>query len=394
MKKSTIISIILIIAAGLIGYGFGVERQVQKTVDVPSENGEPIAEKKEPIKIGALFPLTGDIASYGLEAQKALDMTVEEINTEGGINGREVTIVYEDERCDQQAAVTGAQKLVNIDKVKVILGAACSGPTLAVAPITEVAKVILLSPWSTSPDITTAGDYVFRLSPSDILSAKKSAELVYKTLGYKNGAIIIENTAAGVAAQNSLTESFEKLGGKIVVKENYNTGDTDMRTQILKVKNSEAEFVFLGPQIPASGALLAKQIKENGLDLYLIGNEMYGDQDLIKGAGGAAEGIVYYSPDSPEDNPKTQKFYTDFKNKYGVEIVITRYTPNIYDAVQIIADGLRKYDEDTDQIKNYLYSIKDYQGVSGQFSFDKNGDVDKDYTLMVVKNGQSVQYEK
>lgn len=380
---SKIIIWIIIIIVVAVGVWYGVGKKPAVT-----------PETKEPIKIGALFPLTGDLASYALEAQRALEMGVEEINAAGGIQGRNIKVVYEDGKCDPKEAVTGAQKLVNIDKVKIIIGEACSGATLAAAPITEATKVILLSPWSTSPKVTTAGDYVFRVTSSDTLAGKKTAELAYNTFGHKKGTVIAENTDFAQALKDSFTENFEKLGGKVVVSENYTTADTDMRTQILKVKNSEAEFVFFVPQTPTPGALLTKQAKESGLTIRFIGNEFFGDQHLLEVAGEAVENLVYYVPAGPRDDPKTQKFYDDFKNKYGIEIAITQYTPNVYDAIQLIAEGLRRYGEDTEKIRDYFYSIKDYQGVSGRFSFDENGDVDKDYTLMIVKDGKPEEYEK
>jgi len=375
-SKTIIWIIIIIIVIAAVWYG--VTRE--------STPGE-----EEPIKIGVLFPLIGDLASYGAEAQKAFDMAIEEINNEGGIDGRLLEAIYEGSQCDATAASTAGQKLINIDQVKIIVGAACSGATLAVAPITEEAEVLLISPFSTSPDITNAGDFVFRVTPSDALAGRKTAELAFDTYGHTKGAVIAENTDFSQALQKAFSENFEEKGGEIVASEDYNSDDTDLKTQILKVKESGAEVVFFAPQSPTPGALLLKQSAEIGLEARIIGNEFFGDKDLIKAAGEASEGIVYYVPASSTDNPKTEKFYNDYQEKYGEEIAITQYTPNVYDTVQLLADALNQHGEDTLKIRDYLYGIKNYEGVSGKFSFDENGDVDKDYTLMVVKDGEAIE---
>ncbi|NQU77281.1 ABC transporter substrate-binding protein [Candidatus Falkowbacteria bacterium] len=377
--SKTIIWLIIAVVV-IVGIWYGVSRKG------PGE--------EDPIKIGTLLPLTGDLASYGLEAQKAFDMAIEEINNNGGIDGQLLEAIHEDSQCDPAAATTATQKLINIDEVKIIVGAACSGATLATAPITEAAEVILISPFSTSIDITNAGDFVFRTSPSDALVAKKTAELAYDTYGHTKAAVIAENTDFSQALKKSFSENFEEMGGEIVASEDYNTDDTDLKTQILKVKESGAEVVFFAPQSPTPGALLLKQAAELGLEARIIGNEFFGDKDLISAAQEAAEDVVYYIPGTSSDSPKTAKFYSDYQEKYGEEIAIVQYTPNVYDTVQLLADALKEHGEDTAKIRDYLYGIKNYEGVSGKFSFDENGDVDKDYTLMVIKDGEAVVSEE
>ena len=139
-------------------------------------------------KIGVMFPLTGDAAIYGMPAQMSAKIAVEEINSKGGVNGRKLELIYEDSKCNPKDGNAAAQKLVNIDKVKVIIGGYCSGETLGAAPITESNEVILISPSSSSPDITKAGDFVFRLAPSDAFAGVVASDYAFNEMKSKKAA--------------------------------------------------------------------------------------------------------------------------------------------------------------------------------------------------------------
>jgi len=146
-NTSKIILWLLVIIVVIIGIWYGVSRK-------PAE--------EEPIKIGAVLPLTGTESSWGADAKEGIELAVEEINSRGGIKNKKIEIIYEDGQCKPEPAVTAAQKLINVDRVSVIIGEICSSATLAIAPITETAKVVLISPGSASPKITEAGDFIFR----------------------------------------------------------------------------------------------------------------------------------------------------------------------------------------------------------------------------------------
>ena len=346
----------------------------------------------ENIKIGVAMPLTGNAAVYGIESQEALELAKDEINSNGGINGRNITLIYEDTKCDSKEATLVAHRLIDIDKTKIIIGAACSGATLAMAPITEENKVILFSPISTSPDITNAGEYVFRNSPSDDLGAKKIADYLYKHKYYKV-AIINEQTDFSEAMAKAFKNEFTKLGGKIVAEEKFAKDSTDMRAQLLKIKESDAEVVFFIPQTPSTGAILLKQAREIGLNKTIVGNEFYHTKELLDSVGNAANGVLLFVAASP-NGEKTTEFYNKFKKRYGKEVDIKEYTPNSYDALYIISDAIKRNGLDTGKIRDYILSIKDYNGAGGVYSFDKNGDVDKDYLLMKVINNTAIEIGK
>ena len=202
MNQSTkwIVGVIVVVAVVAVGYF------------VSKGPSEPVST--EPIKIGF-----GDAATYGVDEKNATALAVEEINNAGGIKGRSLEVIYEDGKCSGKDAATAAQKLINIDGVKIILGGACSGETLSIAPIAEQNKIIIFSAFSSSPDITKAGDYIFRNSPSDLDVAKGYAQFIVSRGGYKNIAIISENTDYAGGVKKVFNEEIARLGGKIVADE-------------------------------------------------------------------------------------------------------------------------------------------------------------------------------
>jgi branched-chain amino acid transport system substrate-binding protein len=345
---------------------------------------------KEPIKIGFIGPLSGDAASYGIPIKNAIALAVEEINNTGGINGRKIEIIYEDGKCNGKDAVNAAQKLINIDKVKIILGGMCSGELLAIAPITEPAKVLLLSPSASSPDITHAGDFIFRNNPSDADGGKALAKLVREK--YTKAAIISENTDYAQALARVFVEHFRSLGGEVVAQENFDPGVKDFRTILTKIKASNPEALVINPQTEIAGGLIVKQAKELGITASLYGNTALAGTKAIETAGKYAEGmLVIDAPGLSESNPKAVKFLADYKARYGTT-TLEFYLGAAYDAVYILADGISKYGTDTEKLKDYLYSLKNYNGVIGTYGFDENGDLmGIEYTVKQIKNGKAVE---
>ena len=260
---------------------------------------QPVEEQK-PIqfqgsyKIGVMLPLTGDGAAYGLPEQKGVKIAIEEINAKGGINGRKLEAIYEDSKCNPKDGNAAAQKLVNIDRVKVIVGGACSGETLGASPITEANKVILISPSATNPDVTKAGDFVFRVAPSDAYAGVVASNYAFDELKAKKAALISESTDYAQGLRKVFRENFAKSGGEIAADETYNPEDTDFRTQVTKVKSADPDVIYLVPQAPQKGLLLVKQIKEAGLkqQQLLTAEVIIGQRDMIKENAADFEGLI------------------------------------------------------------------------------------------------------
>ncbi len=347
----------------------------------PKKTKEP-----EVIKIGAILVLTGPDAKAGQSAREGIELAVNEINSAGGIKGNLLEIVYEDDAGDPAKAVSAAKKLIDIDKVPAVIGPMWSSSVLAVAPIAEKKKVVILSPTASAPSITKAGDYIFRNTYSDVFEGTKDAEFAYKKLGYKQAAVIHINIDAGVEIVDVFQKKFEEMGGKVILREAYEPKTADFRSILLKLKDVNVDFVYL-MGYNEMGQLI-KQMREIGIRLPILSTIMVEISDVLKIAGEAAEGIVYSYPSyDPEKGGAVVKkfaetFHKEFGHKPDPEAAFS------YDAIKLLALAMKKEGFSSDDIKRGLYSIKNYYGVTGTTSFDENGDVIKPIGFKKIENGK------
>lgn len=357
---------------------------------VPTEYEKPV-QFQGSYKIGVMLPLTGDAAAYGLPIQKVIKIAADEVNSKGGVNGRKLELIYEDSRCNPKDGNAAAQKLVNIDKVKVIIGGACSGETLGAAPIVNDNKVVLISPSATSPDITTkGGDFVFRLAPSDAYAGIVASDYAYKELGAKKAAVISESTDYAQGLRRVFKENFAKLGGEIVADETYNPEDTDFRTQVTKVKAANPDVIYLVPQAPAKGVLLIKQLKEAGVNQQLLTAEVIIGRNIIKENAADVEGLIGVEAKFDDKAQRAAALLGKYKEQAKEEPPFPFYMSAGYDIIYLLADAIGKYGYDSEKIRDYLYGVKDYDGVVGKVTIDENGDPIMDYSIKQAKNGELV----
>jgi branched-chain amino acid transport system substrate-binding protein len=350
--------------------------------------------KKEPgeVKIGTIFALTGDAAKYGERAKKGVELALEEINAKGGIRRKKVKIIYEDSQGDPQKAVSSFQKLVDIDKVKFIIGPLSSPEVLAIAPIAEKKKVIILTPTASAPQITHAGDYIFRNVMSDIFDGEALAVFVFRNLKKKKAGIIYINNDFGIGLKESFKKKFDALGGSVVVEESFERRDMDFRTQLTRIKAKNVEVLFVVGYAEMGQVL--RQIKEMGIKTQIVSLSMFEDPEILKVAGDAAEGVYYtyrvFDPKSEE--PVIQQFTKRFKEKYKEDPDI--FSALSYDAMRIFAHALEKGGIDIEGCKKALHGVKNFPGVVGRTTFDTNGDVIKPIGIKMVKNGKFVWIDK
>lgn len=346
------------------------------------------AKKEENvIKIGVITPLTGEGATYGDATKKGLDLVVEEVGASGGINGKKIKLIYEDDQIKPESGVNAIQKLINVDKVPVIIGAFGSSVTLAIAPIAEKNKVVLFSASSTADAIKDAGDYIFRNVPTNSAQGKSAAEFAVNKLKVKKVAILYMNNDYGLSLKNSFEKYFAEMGGQTSVIDSYNPGDKDFKTQLGKIKNSKSDIVFYPGHYQESGLIL-KQAKEIGIKSIFIGGDGSYSPDLIKIAGNAADGSYYtiMAMGFGIADAEIAKFKAEFQKKYNQEPDV--YSAYAYDALKIIANAIPKGGYTSEGIKAALYGTRDFKGVTGITSFDKNGEVDKPFYIYVVRDGK------
>ncbi len=343
------------------------------------------------IKVGAILPLTGDGAAYGEPMQKVAQIALDEINAAGGVNGKKLEFIWEDGKCNGNDAADAANKLINVDKVQIIYGGFCSSETLAIAPIAEAAHVVVLSPASSSPDITNAGDYIFRNYPSDATQGKVLAQGAQKQ-GFKKIGILAEQNDYTLGIQKVFQDQFQQLGGTVVV-ETYLPDDTDFRTSLLKLKSDSVDALMVDPQTPAKADLIFKQLQEMDWNVKLMGNDVVaGYQDLISKYSKLVEGMVVAEFTYDKTNPAFQKLVAQFKKETGKDLPYGTYASTCYDAVYIIKEALAKVGNNADALKGYLAAINGRKGLAGTLTFDENGDPKAGHSLEIVKNGKVVAY--
>ncbi|MDO8626485.1 MAG: ABC transporter substrate-binding protein [Candidatus Magasanikbacteria bacterium] len=368
-------------AAGLALFGAGCSFTPPGEKSVTEGSYVPKTADTSPIKIGWVGPLTGDAASVGKDALTAAQLAVEEVNAAGGINGRMLELVAEDGKCNPKDAATAGNKLINVDKVPAIVGTACSGEMMAIAPTAEQNKTIMVGYCASAPTVSAAGDYIFRTYPSDVLQSKFVAEYVYNTLGKKKVATLAVLGDWGTGLKNGFEQRFKELGGEVVSSQDYVQESRDLRTQLTKAKDSQPEILFFVGYTEASIAGL-KQAKELGLNVSIIGGDAWDDTKIH--ANSFAEGIMYSVGAAPQyDLAWVEKL----KQKGATTNVCV---PRSYDNVKLLAEIMKRTGTDTAKIKDELYKVQGYQGIGGIVNMDSNGDnTSAQFQIKVVKNGKA-----
>jgi len=347
----------------------------------------PKSQVQEVISIGAVLPLTGSNAQWGGPPRDAILLAADEINGRGGILGRKLEIHVEDDQCQAANAVSAAQKLLAANKPIAIIGAICSSPTLAMAPVVEREKVVLVSPGSTNPQITTAGDYVFRTIPSDAFRGKVFAQYVH-SLGNKRVSVLYINNDGGAGNQQSFSENFRSLGGTIVSTDAYPADTQDIRAQLLIIKQQNADAVLI-VSYPGDTPIVLRQAYELGIRKPLFfQTEALDDPSVLAKAGKAANGATYILPAQPQ-GAAAQSFAQKYKARYSRDPEL--FAAEGYDSLMILAQALSSIPvPSSEALKDALYKIQNYAGASGTITFDTNGDVNKPMMIKRVENGKTI----
>ncbi|NCB19816.1 MAG: hypothetical protein EOM61_09380 [Bacteroidia bacterium] len=344
-------------------------------------------EDEKAIRFGFIGPLTGPAASYGNAQMKGIKLAVEEINKAGGISGKNLVVIYEDSQMDPNKATSAIKKLIGIDRVTAVIGATTTACTLAIADTANTNKMVLLSPSASGAKVTDAGDYVFRVSPSDTFQAVVTADFVHKQ-GLKKGAIVFTNDEWGSGLKNAFEKSFTKSGGKIVAAEGLAPGAQDFRTQLVKVKTLNPDFIYI-PLYPDESPAFLRQAKEIDVSAQIVGADNFSEKAILNTAGTTANGVIFAMPAESEEKEYTS-YLEKFKAKYNEDGSYTSAAG--YDCVYLLADAIRQSGADGDKIKRALYGVKAYRGASGLIGFDSNGDVTtKKFSVITIIDGEYKQ---
>ncbi len=347
--------------------------------------------KLNEIKIGAVLPLTGRGATYGEWAKNGLELAFKEINSEKQMENKKIEIIYEDSQSSGAGAVAAMKKLIDVNKIPIVLGFVLSDEALSSAPTANSTKTVLLSVAAGNDKIKDAGDYVFRNRESGSLQGIAMAEFCFDVLKEKEASVLYSISAAGINYKDSFEERFKELGGQIVLSEGYDENKTDYRTEIEKLKNINSKVVFL-TGLDTEIGLILRQSRELGFKPQFLGTVGTESPKLIEIAQEAAEGIIYASSafNPASENEVVRNFIQKYNDAYGHEPEFI--AANSYDALKMVVMAVNKYGYNSEGIKRGLYEIKDFNGAGGITSFDAQGEVSKSLILKTIKNGTFLPY--
>ena len=389
MKKLiwTIVVIAIIIVC-IVAAVFGFKGSSTAPSTSTTKNQEPST-----YKIGVIAPLTGDAAVYGEPAVKIYQIAVDEINAAGGINGKNIELVVQDGKCNGEGAVNAAQQLVNVVGVKAIIGGFCSGESLAAIPVAEAKNVALISPSSSSPDLTGKSKIFFRDFPSDSSQGAIIAQVAYDK-GFRKIAFLQEQTDYSVGIYKAFSEKFQQLGGT-VVKEEFPTAEKDFRSQLTKLKAGNPNAIFVDSQTPAASEKIFQQMKDLGWKTTVLLNDVaIGNADLVPKYKDILEGAIGAEFGVDPSNPKFKHLIDTYKTKFNAEPPYQSYAQTEYDAVYLIKDAIASVGYDGAKIAAWGHQVKDWQGASGLITIESNGDLVGGHRPEMVKNGKVVPYVK
>lgn len=348
--------------------------------------------QKTPIKIGFFAPITGPAAADGQSVLNAAKLAVENINKQGGINGRPIELVYYDDQLDSKQAVSIAQKLTTKDGVVAVVSGSYSGPTRAVAPIFEKAKIPMISAYGVHPDITKGGDYVFRQSFLGPIQGKAGAYVAVNLLKAKKIAVLHMDNDFGTSLAEAFKQKAEELGATITSVNPFAMGEKEFTPLLTKIKQEKPDAIYFAAYA-GEGAQIVRQAKALNIKAQLIGTEgVDSTTQFLQVAGKDAEGLIITTNlDRDSDRQVVKDFLSQYKEKFG--FAPDMVAASTYDAFMVLAYVMKTYGTNPDQIKDGMYKVKDFEGVTGIIKgYNKLGEVTKAVQVQIVKNGEFHRY--
>jgi branched-chain amino acid transport system substrate-binding protein len=345
------------------------------------------------IRIGVFNSLTGGTATFGISSTQGVRMAADEWNAKGGLLGKQIELIVEDDQSKPEEAAMAVQKLINQNRVAAILGEVASSRTLAGAPIAQKAGIPLITPASTNPRVTRVGDFIFRVCFTDSFQGVVCARFAANNLKIKRLAILkdIKNDYS-VGLADFFRQNLLALGGQIVSEESYSEGDTDFRAQITSIKAANPEGIFI-PGYYTEAGLIAKQVAEQNLKVHLIGGDGWDSPRTAEIGGDAVEGAFFCNHYSADD---TSKLVRDFVNAYQKRhgYVPDAMAPLAYDAANLLFAAIQKAGSTEGRaVRDAIAGTRDFPGVCGTITIDAERNARKPAVILQIVHGQYKIYD-
>jgi branched-chain amino acid transport system substrate-binding protein len=352
------------------------------------------AQAQDQIKIGEVNPISGAIGQYGTTCHKGIQLAVDEANAVGGVLGKKINLLTEDNQSQPGQSSTIVRKFVMQDKVVAIVGDLTSSATMEGAPIAQAAKVPMVTPLATNPRVTEIGDYIFRVCFIDEFQGRVMARFALQNLKTMKAAILTDvKQDYSVGLSGFFKETYTAGGGTVVREQSYSSGDTDFRAQLSSIKAARPEVVFLPGYYPEVSVIL-KEARQLGLNVPFIGCEAWDSPTLLQVAGSAANGCFYSNQFSADDpSSVVQDFVKLYQAKYGERP--DNFAALGYDAARVVLDAIKRADSiEPGAVRDALAQTKDFPGVSGSITIDSKRNASKPVVILALKEGQVQYFEK
>jgi branched-chain amino acid transport system substrate-binding protein len=386
LNKSFLLITVLLLVALAACSGSGTETSGKG--DSSKDGGQ--ANKVVKAKIGVISYLSGPGAAYGEAITNGFKLAQKEINQKGEVN---IELVTEDSAGKQEQALTAAQKLMSSDDMVALLGPTLSTEMNVVGPEADLNGIPIMGTSTTAEGIPQIGNYVFRNSLPEALAIPASIKKAVKKFNVKKVAILYGNddvfTKSGF---DTMKKVAEKMGLKVLTIETFQKGQSDYNAQLTKIKGLKPDLILCSA-LYNEGAVIMDQARKIGIDVPFVGGNGFNSPQVIEIAGKASEGLIVATPWFGEkDDPKVKEFVQKYETEYGKKP--DQFAAQAYDALYIMAEALKNAGEaDRDKLRDALAEIKDLDGVLGKFSFDKDGDVVMDPTVLIIKDGKFQPFE-
>ncbi|MEI6337860.1 MAG: ABC transporter substrate-binding protein [Verrucomicrobiota bacterium] len=345
-----------------------------------------LLQAQDEIPVGEYASLTGGSASFGQSAHKGTELAIAEINANGGVLGKKLKLITEDDQSQAGQPATIVRKLISQDKVVAVLGEVASSKSLEAAPICQQNKIPMITPASTNPKVTEVGDYIFRVCFIDPFQGTVMAKFA-RSKGWKKIAVLTDvKQDYSVGLGEFFVKDFAANGGEIVRDQKYSTGDKDFKPQLTSIKAAKPEAIFI-PGYYAEVALIAKQARLLGIKVPLLGGDGWVGDSLLKVAGNSLDGSFFSCHFSADDqSPKTRDFVAKFKAKYG-EIPDDMAALG-YDSAVILAEAIKRTGTtDPEKLRDAIAATRDHDGITGKITLDSARNASKPAVILTVGNG-------
>lgn len=338
------------------------------------------------IVIGEYASLTGASASFGQASHKGTELAVEEINAAGGVLGKKIKLITEDDQSRAGQPATIVRKLISQDKVVAILGEVASSKSLEAAPICQQNKIPMITPASTNAKVTEVGDYIFRTCFIDPFQGSVMSKFA-RSKGWKKIAVLTDvkqDYSTGLA--ENFIKDFTANGGEIVKEQKFSSGDKDFKPQLTAIKTARPDAIFV-PGYYSEVPLIARQARLLGIKVPLLGGDGWMGNTLLEVAGNSLDGSFFSCHFSADDqSPKVQEFVKKYQAKYG-EIPDDMAALG-YDSAMILADAIRRAGTtDAAKLRDAIAETKNHDGITGNITLNERRDASKPAVILTIGNG-------